>query len=411
MYSLLLVAVLAASPMTLDQIEAEALANNPDIQSAIQQTRVAEARLGSAAGLDDPQFGYRAWSTPIFQPWNMNQTQHMFMLSQNVPGRGKRELRYLIASDDKDVQALGVEAKKREVLSLVRQAFYRLLRSYEQVRIHHDQVALAERVIDVTRIQYTAGKVSQADVLKAGVAYSRLAEHRIMFEREADSARAELNTLMGRRPEEPLEVEGEYGILTSLPAPEELQALAIANRPEFLALQAMEKEGQHKVDLARKSLSPDFTISAGYMLMPAGSMNRSGWLAEFSISLPKLNRSKHDSEIQQAQEELSAIQIESRKQRAAISKEVREALIRVESARKTIDLYRGTVAPDVRSVSKAATVAYQANQGGLLDILDTQGMAVDIEYAVFDALSEYEQSLAELERAIGMPLPGERSPL
>src|SRR5262245_4510025 len=104
MYSFLLLATLAASPMTLPQIEAEALANNPEIQSAAQQAHLAESRLGSAAGVDDAQFGYRAWSTPLVQPWNLNQTQHMFMLTQNVPAAGKRGLKYLIASDDVDIQ-------------------------------------------------------------------------------------------------------------------------------------------------------------------------------------------------------------------------------------------------------------------------------------------------------------------
>ena len=173
--------------------------------------------------MDDPQFGYRAWSTPILQPWNLNQTQHMFMFTQNVPAKGKRELKYLIASDDADIQALLVEAKKREVLGMVRQAFYRLLRSYDQIRIHHDQVALAEQAINATRIQYTAGKASQKDVLQAGVTYSRLAEHLIMFERDADSSRAELNTLMGRPPDQPLEIKGDYGIVDKLPSQEELQ--------------------------------------------------------------------------------------------------------------------------------------------------------------------------------------------
>jgi cobalt-zinc-cadmium efflux system outer membrane protein len=411
MYSFVLFAMLVADPMTLAQIETLALANNPDIQSALQQTRIAQARMGSALGLDDPQFGYRAWSTPILQPWNLNQTQHMFMFSQNVPARGKRELRYLIASDDKEIQALAVEAKKREVVSGVRQAFYRLLRSYDELRIHHDQVTLAEQTIEATRIQYTAGKVSQLDVLKAGTAHSRLAEHRIMFEREAESARAELNTLMGRAPEEALEVEGKYGLLARLPSMQELQTLAFANRPELLALKTMQKQGEHKVQLAQKSLSPDFTITTGYMLMPSGSMNRSGWIGELSLTLPWLNRAKHDSEIQQAQEELSAIGLEERKQRAAIAREIRDAVIRVEAAQKTVDFYRQTLAPSVQNLSRAATVAYQTNQGGLLNVLDTQSMAIDIEYALFEALTQYEQSLAELERAVGVPLPGERRPL
>jgi outer membrane protein TolC len=414
MHSLVLIALLAwaqAGAMTLSEVDAEAIANNPEIRSLEQQARLAESRLGSAAALDDPQFGYRAWGTPILQPWNMNQTQHMFMFTQNVPGRGKREFRYLVAADDAEIQTLLVEAKKREIIGMVHQAFYRLLRSYDQIRIHHDQVALAEQVISATRIQYRAGTVAQKDVLQAGVALSRLSEHVINFEREADSARAELNFLMGRSPDQPLDVAGQYGIIDALPSQTELLAMAMRNRPELLALQVMKKQGTHKVQLAEKGLKPDFSISAGYMLMPSGSMNRNGYLAEFSMTLPWLNRGKHDSEIQQAHEEATSVQAEYERQRALISKEIRDALIRAESARRVVELYRGTLQPDLQNVSKAATVAYQTNQAGLLSVMDTQSMSIEAEYAIFEALSDYEQSLAALERAIGMPLPGERKPL
>jgi outer membrane protein TolC len=411
MYSIVLLALFAGSPMTLREIEAEALANNPAIQAATYQSRLAESRLGTAAAVDDPQFGYRAWSTPLLQPWNLNQTQHMFMLTQNIPGKGKRELKYLVASDDIDVQRLAAESRKREVLAMVRQSFYLLLRSYDQIRIHHDQVALAEKVIDATRIQYTAGRAPQKDVLQAGVAYSKLAEHLIMFEREADSARAELNTLMGRPPGEPLEVAGEYGIIETLPSQDELQSIAFRNRPELLALEAMQKQSTHKVQLAGKGLSPDYSLSAGYMLMPTGSMNRNGWLAEFSMTLPWLNRSKHDSEVQQAQEESAALQAEYARQRATILKEIRDAIIRAEAARKIVNLYRDTLKPDLENVSRSATLAYQTSQASLLDVIETQSGSIEAEYALFDALTEYEQSIANLERAIGAPLTAERRPL
>ena len=171
MLSFALLALLAVNPMTLPQIEAEALSNNPEIRSATQQSRIAESRLGLAAAVDDPQLGYRAWGAPLLQTWNLNQTQHMFMLTQNVPAKGKRELRYVIASDDVEIRTLLVEAKKREVLGAARQAFLRLLRSYDQIRIHHERAALAEQAITATRIQYAVGKVAQKDVLQAGVAY------------------------------------------------------------------------------------------------------------------------------------------------------------------------------------------------------------------------------------------------
>src|SRR5262245_51830071 len=115
MFPFVLLAVLAANPMTLAQIQSEALANNPEIHSTARQMRLAETRLGSAAGVDDPQFGFRTWGTPLQQPWNLNQAQNMFMLTQNVPSRSKRELKFLIASDDVEIQTLAAEAKKREV--------------------------------------------------------------------------------------------------------------------------------------------------------------------------------------------------------------------------------------------------------------------------------------------------------
>jgi outer membrane protein TolC len=204
---------------------------------------------------------------------------------------------------------------------------------------------------------------------------------------------------------------GQYGIIETLPSQTELLALAMRNRPELLALEAMKKQGTHKVQLAEKGFKPDFSISAGYMLMPSGSMNRNGYLAEFSMTLPWLNRSKHESEIQQAKEEAISIQAEYDRQRAAIAKDIRDALIRAEAARKIVELYRSTLQPDLQNVSKAATVAYQTNQADLLSVIETQGMSIEAEYSVFEALSEYEQSLANLERAIGMPLPGERKPL
>jgi outer membrane protein TolC len=356
-------------------------------------------------------FGYRAWETPILQPWNMNQTLHMFMVTQNVPARGKRDLKYLIASDDAEIQALLVEARKREVVGQVHQAFFRLLRTYDQIRLHHDQIALAEQVIHATRIQYTAGKAPQKDVLQAGLAYSRLAEHLIMFEREADSSRAELNALMGRDADEGLEIIGKYSLLDQLPSHDQLLSIALSNRPELAALEVMQKQGARKVQLAEKGKKPDYSITAGYMLMPSGSTHRNALLAEFSMSLPWLNRGKYDSEVQQAQQESAVVLTEYKSRRAAISREISQALIRAQSALKIVELYRTTLQPDLQNLSKAATVSYQTNQSGLLSILETQSLSIDAEYALFEALSDYEQSLADLERAVGAPLPGERRPL
>src|ERR1017187_8371324 len=87
-------------PMTLAELEAAALANNAEIHAAARQVAVAGARRGSAGALDDPSFMYRGWGTPLAKPWDLNQSQQMFMFSQNLPGGGKRQLRAQLADDE-----------------------------------------------------------------------------------------------------------------------------------------------------------------------------------------------------------------------------------------------------------------------------------------------------------------------
>src|SRR4249919_3604171 len=69
------------APMTLAAIEAAALENNREIRVMKERVVLAKAGITPAIAVDDPSFTYRAWGTPILAPWNMNQTQHMFMFN------------------------------------------------------------------------------------------------------------------------------------------------------------------------------------------------------------------------------------------------------------------------------------------------------------------------------------------
>ncbi|MGH7947541.1 MAG: TolC family protein, partial [Opitutaceae bacterium] len=293
-------------PLTLSELEALALENNPEIKVVAQRIGVLEARVPIAGALDDPSLMYRGWGVPLRKPWNYNQAQNMFMAGQSFPGRGKRGLRTQVAAQSVEIARAELKATKRETLARVRLAFYKLLRSYDEIRLHHEQVALAEQAVESARIKFTVGRVPQQDVLKAHVALSKLVDHLAMFERDADLARAELNTLTGRDPAIPLEISGEYPTPVALPPAEELMRVALANRPELDAANKAVEQGNTAVRLAEKAYSPDFNVSAGYMLMPAGSRFRNTYMAEVSINLPWFNRKRHDAEIAEAKAETRA---------------------------------------------------------------------------------------------------------
>jgi cobalt-zinc-cadmium efflux system outer membrane protein len=395
----------AVAPMTLAEIERESLENNREIQIMRERVELAKAGVAPALTLDDPSFSYRAWGTPLSAPWNMNQTQHMFMFNQTFPAAGKRELRYQAANQGVDVAEAEFEARKLEVGARVRATFYDLLRNQDELRLHDEQIALARQAVAAARIKYTVGRVPQQDVLKAQIAVTRLADHLAMFLQDGDLARARLNTLMGRDPAAPLEISGEYGVPIVLPETSSLQQTALENRPELKAIQAGIRQLETTVRLTEKNYKPDISIGAGYTLMPSGSTNRSGYMAELSFNLPWINRSKHDTEIREAQLQVNVHRAELESRKAIVLQEIQEALIRARTAARLVEVYRDTLRPQAQATLKSASAAYQTDQTDFLNLIDSQNTALDVEYSYYRALAEFDSRVAELEGAIGAAIP------
>lgn len=283
--------------LTLDQIERMALARNPEIAVAVRRVAMAEANVPAAGALDDPQAMYRGWGVPLSQPWNYNQAQNMFMVTQALPGPGKRSLRTSVADSDVTEAKDELAAVRLRVRVEVRKMFYQLLETQDELRIHDEHVAIAQQAIQAARIHYTVGQVPQQDLLKAQLELTQLAEHMIRFDRDAEVARARLNTLVGREPATPLQVKGDYGVVATLPSEVSLEQLALQVRPDLHEAETAAAKSRQQQSLAKKAYVPDFTVSAGYMLMPPTQNMRNTYMVEGSMTLPWLDRRKHDAEI------------------------------------------------------------------------------------------------------------------
>ena len=116
------------------------------------------------------------------------------------------------------------------------------MRNADEMKLHDRQASLLKEALAAALAEYTTGKVPQADVLRAQMALTRLNEHLIELEEERDTARAQLNELRGRRPGEAVEISGSYAALAVLPSTEELERMAIENRPELAALRTTDCE-------------------------------------------------------------------------------------------------------------------------------------------------------------------------
>jgi outer membrane protein TolC len=265
-------------------------------------------------------------------------------------------------------------------------------------------VGIARQAIEAARIRYTVGKVPQQDMLKAQLELTRLGEHMIRFDRDGAVARAQLNTLLGRDPATPLHIQGDYGVQTALPSQESLDQQSLQARPDLLKAEAAAAKTRQQQALAKKAYVPDFTVSAGYMLMPPSSGMRNTYMVEGSMTLPWLDRRKHDAEVAGATAAVSEQDAELAAMRTEAFGQIAEARAEAEAAQKLAGLYQDSLRPQAESTLHAAVIAYENNQTDFLNLLDSQMAVIDIELASLQAAADFQMRMADLELAVGAPI-------
>ncbi len=395
----------ASTPaLTLDEIERIALTENPEIHVVSRKVSMAEAHVPTAGKLDDPQLMVRNWQVPLNKPWDYNAAQNMLMLSQSLPGPGKRALQTTIAKSDVTEAKDELELVRLRVRVEARKAFFNLLLAQEELRIHDQHVDIARQAIEAARIKYTVGKVPQQDVLKAQLAMTRLEEHMIRFDRDAEVARVRMNTLLGRDPATPIRVQGDFGIGADLPAGKQLEEQSLQSRPDLLEAQAAAEKSRQEQSLANKAFVPDFNIAGGYMLMPTGNNPRNNYMLEGSATLPWLNRRKHDAEISESTVKVTEQDAEVAAMRNAAFGQIEEALAEARAAQRLARVYHDSLEPQAEATLHAAVIAYENNQTDLLDLLDSQMAVIDVNLAWFQSMGEFAASMSDLELAVGAPI-------
>jgi outer membrane protein, heavy metal efflux system len=395
----------AVATLSVEQAVDAALTGNPEIRAEVRRLSLAQLKTTTARSLDDPMLMVRDWQTPLEKPWDLNQAQLMFSVQQTFVGKDKRDLRAKVAGDEVEVAAADLESSRQEVAASVREACAVLLRNADEMRLHDQQTAVLNQALLAVLAEYTTGKVAQADVLRAQMALTRLSEHLIELEEERDTARAQLNALMGRSPDEAVEISGSYRSAAAVPSIEDLERVSMEHRPELAGLRKRIAKSGDESKLARLAMKPDFTLAGGAMVMPTGSMFRLGYMAELTMNLPQLNRARHDSEAKQADAATDVAQAELDARTTAVFLEIRQAQVAVSAAQRRVKLYRDTLLPQAEAAFKASTSAYENNRGEFMSLVDSQNLLLDVRTAYYKALSAVDAGSAQLERAIGAPIP------
>ena len=394
----------APAPLRLGRADAvaRALAANPALRVAREQTAQARARVTEATAFPDPTFS-ADW-TGLSAPFRVgSRTGSDYGVDLTLPLPQKFLLRDRIAGADFEGFRFAYVQLRQATASQTVQAYDALLTALR----HHDDLAQAESLATgfVTRTQarFDAGTVAKIDVIKAQVDLAQARNALIANDRDVANARAALNRQIGRtlgapvEPADTLEVPPPVGDLDSL------VAQAVAQRPELLGLASARRGARAAASLAQQYLLPDVDLGVSKNLAD-GTPDSYTFGVGFSVPLFFWNHQR--GEVSEARHRVRELDATALDLTAQVEQEVRGAWASADAAIKQATYLRDQLLPSAAEAYRIVSVNYGLGGASSLDVLDAKRALLDAQSQYTDALGAANDAIAQLELAVGAPLTG-----
>ena len=389
-----------------------AVEGNPAILESRARYEAARQRVPQAAALADPVVSFtqalRSVETRVGPQINS------VTLTQAFPWFGTLELRGRVALFEATALRHLYEAARRDVVAEVKKVYYDLGYVDAALGLAGEEQSLLEHYETLASARYATGQGLQQAVIRLQAEITRVIDRRHLLDRRRAGLAARLNTLLDRPAEAPVpEVAPPARPPVALDR-DELYRLGDRNRHELRAAGALVEGGERAVELARKDARPGFTASVGVTnvgrrddaaLMPSADDGRNSVTVSLGMSLP-LWGAKHRARVAEADAELRAHTRRRAAARNAMEMEVQDAVVRLETLDRQIDLLDTVLIPQTEEALRATETAYETGELGVLDLLDGERTLIDVRSMRARYLADILIALTALERAIGTRVPG-----
>ncbi|HHT9138267.1 MAG TPA: TolC family protein [Candidatus Wunengus sp. YC60] len=394
----------AGAPLELKWLIQEAIEHNPEISASQKRLNAAKAKISQAKSLDDPSIragSYDMSNNPVNINGQTEMLQQRYGVSQKIPFPGKLRLRGEVAVEESNMAEKELQAKIQEITALVKSAFYELYYINNAIGITDENRDLLRKFAKIAETKYSVGKATQRDVLAAQVELSTLANNLIVLNKERESIIARLNILLDRPTHTSLGKPRPFEKHTLNLTIEELEDLAVKNRPELMKYDHAVKKEEANLKLSKKDYYfSDIEPMVEYMQEDKRSDT---WASSLTVNVPWL-WPKNRSKVKESKEGLSAAKSDYRFINNKTLFEIKDFLVKIQSSESTINLYKTGVIPQAEQSLKAARIGYESDRVDFLTLIDSQRILLNSRLLYSRSLTDFEQNLASLERAVGIQL-------
>jgi cobalt-zinc-cadmium efflux system outer membrane protein len=288
-----------------------------------------------------------------------------------------------------------------EIRNGVRRAYYEVVVADARLTLLHELRDLSARARDAAQARFETGDAPRLEVLQASLALAGADNEATAAEGAVLAARARLNAVLGQ----PLDTVQPLTTTIDAATPVVIGTaltLARSGSAELAVLDRRIDEQRARLALARALRVPD-VVSTATLTHDAEPEFTYGWRAGVAVTLPMFTSHKAGVVVEQAT--LDHLTAERDATLHRIDGEVTAAAAGAESQRLAYVRYRDVILPQAQQVEQLAQDSYQLGQTGIAALLQALQASRDVRLRSLEAVSQFEAALADLERAIGAPLP------
>lgn len=387
---------------TLEEYLELAERQSPVIAAAIARHEAALAMELRAGGLPDPVVTYGHYFEEV--ETRVGPQVYRLGVRQRLPWFGKLSLAEDAARERAAAAADRVRAARLDVAVSVTSAFADYAYHGRATEITEERVALLNSLYEVVRSEYSSGRASYGDVMKAQVGLARV-------EDSLASLRAARMALSSR-------LAAAVGIAggEALPLPDvipepilpKVQASVTAfeaRSPDLLALGHEVEAARYERRLAGRSYFPDLNVGVDYIatddaLMPTEDSGKDPVIGVASVSLP-LWFGKHKGTMSNARASLKAAERMAEQRTNELIAELRMAEFELDDAARRVELYAERLVPAAEQSVAATQAAYRAGTADFDALVTAHEAALEFELALERARADALIAEARLARLTG----------
>jgi outer membrane protein TolC len=386
----------------------ESLLNSPRAANIRAQLGISRAAYAQAVTLPNPSFFFLNDTAQLARQFGA-------VLPLEPPW--KLAFRLLLAKAEVKQADFEIQRNLWQLRSTVRRAYLDVVMAAESRETYDELYKLSSDLLTAAQKRFAADDVAEFDVNRAELATYQAEADLQLSEKRLQQAKQRLSVLMGRNYQDTVQVQKlpqfqlrvEVNELLpdftkEIPRLDDLISDALRSRLDLRIVRQRLAVNDASMRSAIGNIVPNTQLNVGssYSGNPPDGPATRGYFIGVTQEIPVLNFQQGERAKLRAQNIQIKIELEST--RNVVTEEVVSAYQQLAAARQRVAYFQQKILSKSGRVAGMARRGYEVGQNDITSTLAAQQTNVQTKAAYLEAVRSYQQSLTDLEQAIGHPL-------